>query len=363
MTFKVRVGCITYNHAPYIKDTLEGFCIQETDFPFLCTVFDDASTDGEQKVINQYLEDHFDLGNTSIASKVETDDYIQIFAQHKINKNCYFAVLFLKYNHYSLNKPKLQYIPNWQDSVKYTALCEGDDYWTDPLKLQKQVSFLESHDDFVMCFTDCLIFDENKGTKYRRSIFNKGNRALATKGKDCFYDIILGYCEIRTLSVLIRTEAYFNRMVTPVAFMMGDVPLWLDLSQQGNIMFMEDCTGVYRKHIGSASRNPDTLKKFQFSMYEMRIYYCIKYGYDIPQIIKRKYNRALAVLRMNNIYIGRKPLYDIFSMNSIQNGIYNRIEKRHCSIFLVIFLFKFEILIEKTQKAIKVLFYNFSSSK
>lgn len=85
----VRVSCMTYNHAPYITDALNGFCMQETTFPFICTIVDDASTDGEQEVIKQYLHEHFDLEDTSIVRNEETKDYTLTFARHKTNKNCY----------------------------------------------------------------------------------------------------------------------------------------------------------------------------------------------------------------------------------------------------------------------------------
>ena len=62
----------------------------------------------------------------------------------------YFAVVYLKENHYSQKKSKAPYLTEWEDT-KYIALCEGDDYWTDPLKLQKQVDFLERHPDYSLC--------------------------------------------------------------------------------------------------------------------------------------------------------------------------------------------------------------------
>ena len=109
ISYLVQVRCLTFNHAAYIEDTMNGFCIQETTFPFVCTIIDDASSDGEALIIRQYLQDHFDLGNNNIMYKEETNDYDMIFAQHSINKNCYFAVYFLKYNHFSIKK-KEKYI-------------------------------------------------------------------------------------------------------------------------------------------------------------------------------------------------------------------------------------------------------------
>ena len=61
MDFLVCARCFTYNHAPYIEDAMNGFCMQQTHFPYVCVIVDDASTDGESEVIKNYLQTHFDL--------------------------------------------------------------------------------------------------------------------------------------------------------------------------------------------------------------------------------------------------------------------------------------------------------------
>ena len=85
----VYVSCMTYNHAPYIVETMNGFTMQKTNFPFVCAIADDASTDGEQEVINDYLNEHFDLGDKKIVRHEETDDYVLTFARHKTNLQSY----------------------------------------------------------------------------------------------------------------------------------------------------------------------------------------------------------------------------------------------------------------------------------
>ena len=99
--YLVGVRCFTYNHAPYIEDALNGFTMQQTSFPFITMVVDDASTDGEQDVIRTYLNKHFDTQNSDVAYHKETDYAHISFAQHKSNKNCYIVVLYLKENLYS----------------------------------------------------------------------------------------------------------------------------------------------------------------------------------------------------------------------------------------------------------------------
>ena len=70
--FIVCVRCITFNHANYIEDAMNGFTMQETNFPYVCTILDDASTDGEQEVIKKYLQEHFDLEDKSVVRNEET---------------------------------------------------------------------------------------------------------------------------------------------------------------------------------------------------------------------------------------------------------------------------------------------------
>ena len=149
--FLVYVRCFTYNHSLFIRECLDGFCMQQTSFPYVCAVVDDASTDGEQEIIKSYLQDHFDLSDEGISRIEDTDDYQLIFARHKTNPNCHFAVYFLKYNHYSIKKSKLPYLQVW-NSIKYCAICEGDDFWISPHKLQRQVDFLLSHPKHTLCF-------------------------------------------------------------------------------------------------------------------------------------------------------------------------------------------------------------------
>ena len=152
--FKVSVWCNTYNQTSYIKDTMDGFCMQQTSFPFVCLIMDDASTDGEPEVIKQYLNDHFDTEWTK-----ETEDYHLTLARHQENKNCYFAVYLLKYNHYSIKKPRLKYYREVTDEIDYVALCEGDDYWTDAHKLQKQADALDANPQATLVYTNFRIID------------------------------------------------------------------------------------------------------------------------------------------------------------------------------------------------------------
>ena len=167
VNYKVCVLCATFNHAPYITDTMDGFCRQQTNFPFLCVIVDDNSKDGEQEVIMQYLSNHF-----TAESIKETDDYHLTVARHQENRNCYFAVYLLKYNHYSIKKPIRTHYQELVSGVNYLAFCEGDDYWTDEHKLQKQADALDANPQAMMVYTNFRIID-GEGKPISRPIIEK----------------------------------------------------------------------------------------------------------------------------------------------------------------------------------------------
>ena len=243
-SFKVRVNCMTYNHALFIKDAMNGFCIQRTNFPFVCTIIDDASTDGETEVINQYLKDHFDLKDKSIVRNEENENYLLKFARHKENKNCYFAILFLKYNHYSSlenRRKKLQYIKEWDDVVKYMANCEGDDYWIDPQKLQKQFDILENNNKVMMVYTNYETVDENKNIIVR-PVYDK-YKSYSKSGD--ILPILFKSNFPLTLTVMVRTEVYQSSLYKNAPASL-DYLLFVSASFIGDAFYISEKTGAYR---------------------------------------------------------------------------------------------------------------------
>lgn len=121
----VAIRTLVYNHAPYLHDYFRGILMQKTTFPFVAIVHDDASTDGSADIIREYAEKYPDI----IKPIFETE------------------------NQYSKHDGSLKRIMDTaccSFGSKYQALCEGDDYWTDPQKLQKQVMFLEGHPAYAM---------------------------------------------------------------------------------------------------------------------------------------------------------------------------------------------------------------------
>lgn len=241
--FMVRTICSTFNQASLIVDAMNGFTMQRTSFPFLSVIMDDASSDGEPKVIEHYLEENFELTNNNFATIKETDDYRLYFTRHKTNHNCFFLVLLLKYNHQSIKKSKGSYIEEWLNS-KYVAYCEGDDYWTDPAKLQMQVDFLEQHPDYTMCWHDAKKLDMNSGNFC-------GNHRRYTKDTTCpTEDIILqggGFCP--TASIVYRDD--IRKQAPPYLFQQHivDYPLQLYMAFNGKVRYIDRSMSVYRINV------------------------------------------------------------------------------------------------------------------
>ena len=251
----VFVECMTFNHANYIEDAMKGFVIQQTEFPFVVSVMDDASTDGEPEVIKRFLEKEFDMDS---AITHETEDRIRVVARHKTNENCIFLVLYLKYNHYSIQKPKWKYFWNWRKNAKYIALCEGDDYWIDPLKLQKQVDFLEEREGYSLCCSKAKVFVQEK---------------LAFEGekgsRDCeAYDsIIRGYNDINTASAVFDNAMFHRCWKELESFLPSelriDTAIWYWFARNGKIKFFDDCLSVYRVLPNSACHSTNQEKRLQ----------------------------------------------------------------------------------------------------
>ena len=132
----VTIASTTYNMETYIGEALDSWLAQETTFPFDIVVSDDGSTDGTCGVVRKYMEIHANIRPISTGYIGKMSNFIR-----------------------SLKESKGRYI----------ALCVGDNYWTDPLKLQKQVDFLEGHEEYSMCFHRVdVVGDVNEECQYTR---------------------------------------------------------------------------------------------------------------------------------------------------------------------------------------------------
>lgn len=210
--YTVCVHCPTYNHVNYIDDCLTGFVMQKTTFPFCVIVVDDASTDGNQSIIQKYA-----------------DTYPEIIKP-----------ILLKENHYSKGIPKRKFYDEYDCQAKYIAMCEGDDYWTDPLKLQKQVDFMEANPEYSICFHKVKRLIQQTGE------FTDEIDVIDMPGRSTIVDLVEGNY-IHTPSALYRIyPKIIKQHLNMIPCLFGDYTTWLLLANKGDIFKFEDIMAVYR---------------------------------------------------------------------------------------------------------------------
>ena len=214
----VSIKCITYNHEPYIRQCLEGFVMQKTNFRFEAVVHDDASTDGTADIIREYAEKYPDI----IKPIYETE------------------------NQYSKKDGSLGRIMDAACTGKYIAMCEGDDYWTDPLKLQKQVDFLETHLECSMCSGGIRKIYEGKVVD--TVLFKKGNKI------GFLYDInnYNNYAYSWTLTICYRRDILPENWAQKYKYS-RDVVLIYELLKAGKGYYISELLADYRIHRGGVA--------------------------------------------------------------------------------------------------------------
>lgn len=238
--YKVATRCLTYNHAMFIQDALDGFIMQETSFPILFLVIDDASTDGEQDLLRIWAETNLTAGDGSLMwQKMPYGELAEGTLRDKPNIS--FAVLLLAENHHKLGKSKLPYIADWLNVSKYYAICEGDDYWVSSDKLQRQVSFLESHPEYVMTCSRAGLYSEKKKKIVGENYCYRHSRDISVK--DVIYR---GGLFISTCSIVYRREVAENRPDYWIKCCVGDYPLQIACVLKGKAWYFKELMSVYR---------------------------------------------------------------------------------------------------------------------
>lgn len=232
----VSIRTSTYNHEKYIRQCIEGILMQKTDFPFEYIIGEDCSTDGTMAIVREYAQKYPDV------IRVVTDDV-----------------------NVGMRANGLRCIERCRG--KYMAICEGDDWWTDPHKLQKQVDFLESHPDYLMCTTSYSSFRMKDG-QVKEGVKDG-------QGRDITLRSLMKKNRIGTLTVLYRKDVLtrFEEEVRPVMpnFRMGDITLWLYMAHEGKIHELPCTTAMYRILENSASHSDDFTKQYEFYVEASRL--------------------------------------------------------------------------------------------
>lgn len=254
--FEVLVTCYTYNQSHYIEQALNGFSIQKTDFPFVCLIMDDASTDGEQEVLLQYLEKEC----VNSFRCLEDDTVRILMASSKTNSNCTFVLHCLKRNLFKEPEIKKSYILPWRKECKYEALCEGDDYWIDPLKLQKQRDFLNNNEDYMLIGSNGLIkyTDTSLGIKY----FNDCHTT-----KEVLFQELVQKWYFPTASLFFRIMIRDKIPSWSKELHFGDDVVVMTCAIHGKVACLGEETCVYRKGVGITTE----LDKQHIYMYEQHL--------------------------------------------------------------------------------------------
>ena len=229
----VSIRCLVYNHEPYLRQCLAGFVMQQTTFPFEAIVHDDASTDGSAAILREYAEKYPDI----IKPIYETENQ---WGKGTISKSMDAAM---------------------HPNSKYIASCEGDDYWTDPNKLQIQVDFLENHPDFALTVHEYTEWDElKKDFRTHRIKYLKDIDDDLTLTLD---DFATGVFFTKTLTGVYRRFSLQSSKFDKYGAKF-DMTLFYALMTQGKCRLINRVMGCYRIQPNSltASKN---IKEFRFN--------------------------------------------------------------------------------------------------
>lgn len=214
----VSIHCTTYNHEKYIEDAIESFLMQQTNFKYEIIIHDDASTDSTADIIRAYQRKYPDIIKPILQKENQRSKGVSVT---KLNMK--------------------------RAKGKYIAFCEGDDYWTHPQKLQKQVDYMENNPDCSLCVhAGYIVFSlDKKLVSYNRP--NKGNNVFTVE------EVIEGGGGLfLTNTILFSTKFSQNRPaffdVSPV----GDYPLVINLSLPGTVHYIDEYMSAYRVGVGGS---------------------------------------------------------------------------------------------------------------
>jgi len=280
---KVSVFCTAYNHAKYIRNALEGFVMQKTNFAFEVIVHDDASTDGTADIIREYEKKYPNI----------------------------IKPIYQKENQYSkgIKITKTFLLPKAKG--EYFAWCEGDDCWLDPLKLQKQVDFLDANPEYSMCSHRVEFRELSKNRSFYIPKIKKTRDFSAD-------EIIRGGALFHITSIMIRSELNRKKPKVFETGWFGDIQLYIYGAICGKVRVFKDVMSAYNHGVeGSWSlasedseRKRNHIEK-RIAMYEaVNKYYDYKYNEAFLHVITRE--RFNIDLKNNDKIALKKPEYKEF---------------------------------------------------
>ena len=208
----VSITCLTYNHEQYIVDAIEGFLMQKTNFPYEILIHDDASTDRTPEIIREYELKYPGLIKPIYQTKNQYSKGIAVWRFNEVRAK-----------------------------GKYIAVCEGDDYWTDQHKLQKQVDYMENHPECSLCVHAVYKVKSNKSNLEQHLRPNMGNRIFTVE------EIISGGGDLFGTNSILYPAVFKDNMPNFCgAYSFGDYPLVIYLALQGSVYYMDEFMSAYR---------------------------------------------------------------------------------------------------------------------
>ena len=254
----VSVISLTFNQEKYIKDCIEGILAQQTDFPIEVLVFDDASTDHTSDILRLYAKNYPTIIKPTI------------YSENNFSRGLGFVGLYEGFE---------------KAQGKYIAICEGDDFWTDPNKLQRQVNYMESHPDCYFTFHRSSTKWEGKGD----CPYNYETQKVCDR--DYTSSELLEEWIVPFASVLFRTEITKYPIKNRKAFFSGDDILYYQAAEYGKIHGMSAEMSVYRIYQKSISRNDQQM------IHRLKVYpeHYINIYLNFPSIDRKKLRHRIAV--------------------------------------------------------------------
>ena len=254
------VCMITYNHEFYIREAIESVIKQKTSFRIELVIGEDCSTDKTRDICILY--------------KAKYPDKIELILN--------------KYNLGAKNN-FINILNNCQG--KYIAICEGDDYWTDPHKLQKQVEFMEANPDYGLVFSDADHYHEREGKLICG--YDKTFRRKIPTG-DVLSVLLQGINPYKTCTSVFRSKFIkeYEEISKKYSFKLGDYILWLLIAGKSKIGYINESTAVYRIRDNSASHSDELegFLKFHKSVYKAILFFSSYYDRLLE---RKKYKQIL----------------------------------------------------------------------
>ena len=277
----ISIVCMTYNHAANIRHALDGFLKQKTNFPYEICLGEDGSTDGTKEICHEYLE--------------KNSDKIRLFERSRND------VIFIE------NQPtgRFNFIETLKESRgKYIAICDGDDYWTDPYKLQKQIDFLKNNNEYSMVHT-------NYSNLKNGIIKDKPGKFGSIK--DVKNQLLIKNF-IGTLTVCVKKTVLLDALpIIKNQYRSADLALWMHISQKSKIGYLKDNTAVYRISNNTVSNPTTAYNKWRLikSAFQLKYDFMNKYEYK-PKTIKQVNERYAKYLFKYAIILGESHVIDEF---------------------------------------------------